>query len=69
MDTAHLVLSTQFTKHLTEQKMAFLKPEEPRLRTEINNHVSPRSLSAFSPHFQTSGYCINAQENSNLVTT
>lgn len=37
METAHLVSRTQFTKHLTEVWTAFLMPEKPRLRMEINN--------------------------------
>ena len=45
METAHLVLSTQFTKHLTELKMAYLMHEKPCL--EINNIASPFAFSVF----------------------
>lgn len=67
METAHLVLSTQFTKHLTELKTAYLMHEKPCL--EINNIASPFAFSVFCLAFLTLYYWINVLEDSNLVTS
>lgn len=61
METAHLVLRTQFTKHLTELQTAFLMPEMPRLRMEINTIASLLTLVFVS--FLTLDYCINVLED------